>query len=93
MHVVLQMDRHLQVAEVGWWWWVLVPEYRHKGKIDFVGCGPYKVPDVLKKGENAKLDISAPFDGLSVINRDSIKPYIDREVQPACQLWRLPSTC
>ena len=27
MHVVLQMDRHVPVPEVGERWWVLVPEY------------------------------------------------------------------
>ena len=30
MHVVLQMDGHVRVPEVGERWWVLVPEYRHK---------------------------------------------------------------
>ena len=61
MHVVLQMDRHVRVPEVGERWWVLVPEYRHKGKLDVVWCGPYKVLEVLNKGENVKLDIPAPF--------------------------------
>ena len=40
MHVVLQMDRHVRVPEVGERWWVLVPEYRHKGKLHVVWCGP-----------------------------------------------------
>ena len=53
---------------------MLVPEYRHKGKLDVVWCGPYKVLEVLNKFENVKLDIPAPFDGLRVLNRDSIKP-------------------
>ena len=64
MHVVLQMHRHVGVPEVAERWSVLVPEYRHKGKLDVVWCGPYKVPGVLNKGENVKLDIPAPFDGL-----------------------------
>ena len=41
MHVVLQMDRHVPVPEVGEPCWVLVPEYRHKGELDVVWCGPY----------------------------------------------------
>ena len=76
MHVVLQMDRHVRVPGVGQRWWVLVPEYRHKGKLDVVWCGTYKVLEVLNKGENVKLDIPAPFNGLPVLNRDSIKTYI-----------------
>ena len=87
MHVVLQMERQIRVPEVGERWRVLVPEYRHKGKLDVVWCGPYKVLEVLRKGENVKLDISAPFDGLRVFNRDSIKPYILREEQP---VWVFP---
>ena len=67
MHVVLQMDRHVPVPEVGERWLVLVPEYRHKGKLEVVCCGPYKVLEVLNKGENVKLDIPAPFDGLQVL--------------------------
>ena len=55
-----------------------------KGNFDVVWCGPYKVLEVLDKGENVELDIPAPFDGLPVFNRDSIKPYIHREGQP---LW------
>ena len=43
---------------------MLVPEYRHKGKINVVWCGPYKVLEVLNKGENFKRDITAHFDGL-----------------------------
>ena len=43
---------------------MLVPKYRHKGKLNVVWCGPYKVLEVLNKGENFKLDIPAPFDGL-----------------------------
>ena len=49
MHVVLQMDRHVRVPEVGERWWVLVPEYRHEGKLDFVSCSPYKVLEVLNR--------------------------------------------
>ena len=82
MHVVLQMDRHVRVLEVGKRWWVLVPEYRHKGKLDVVWRGPYKILEGLNKGENVKLDMPALFDGLRVFNRDSIKPYIHREGQP-----------
>ena len=66
---------------------VLVPEYGHKGKLDAVWCGPYKVLEVLNKGENTQLDIPAPFDGLRVFNRDSIKPYIHREGQ---RVWQSP---
>ena len=58
MHVVLQMDQPVQVPEVGERWWVLGPEYRHKEKLDVVWCGPYKVLEVLNKGENVKLDIT-----------------------------------
>ena len=47
MHAVLQMDRHVRVLEVGERWWVLVPEYGHKGKLDAVWCGPYKFLGVL----------------------------------------------
>ena len=36
MHVVLQMDRRIRVPEEGERWWVLVPEYRDKGKLDVV---------------------------------------------------------
>ena len=68
-------------------WWVLVPEYRHKEKLDVVWYCPYKVLEVLNKGENVKLDILAPFDGLRVSNRDSIKPYIHRQGQP---VWEFP---
>ena len=68
-------------------WWVLVPEYRHKGKLDVVWCGPYKVLEVLNKEENVKLDIPAPFDGLQVFNRDSIKPYVHREERA---MWEFP---
>ena len=60
MHVVLQMDRHVGVPEVGERWCVLVPEYRHKGKLDVVWCGPSKILEVLNKGENVKLDILPP---------------------------------
>ena len=81
MHAVLQVDRHIRVPEVEEQCWVLVPEDRHKGKLDVVWCGPYKVLEVLNKGENVKLDISAPFDGLRVFNRDSIKPNIHWEGQ------------
>ena len=87
MHVVLQMNGHVRVPEVGGRWWVLVPEYRHKGKLDVVWCGPYKILEVLNKGENVTLNIPAPFDGLRVFNRDSIKPYVHREGQP---VWEFP---
>ena len=56
MHVVLQMDQHVRVPEVGEQWWMLVPENQHKAKLDVVWCGPYKVLQVLNKGENVKLD-------------------------------------
>ena len=52
MHVVLQMDGHVRVPEVGKRWWALVPEYPHKRKLEVVWCGPYKVLEVLNKGEN-----------------------------------------
>ena len=87
LHVVLQIDRNVRVPEVGERWWVLVPEYRHKGKMNIVWCCPYKVLKVLNKGQNAKLDIPAPFDGLRVFNRDSIKRYIHWEGQP---VWEFP---
>ena len=87
MHVVLQMDRHVLVPESGKRWWVLVPEYGHKAKLDVVWCGPYKVLEVFNKGENVKVDHPAPFDGLRVFNRDSIKPYIHQEGQP---VWEIP---
>ena len=87
MHVVLHMDGHIRVPEVGGRWWVLVPEYQHKGKLDVVRCGEYKVLEVLNKGENVNLDIPAPFDGLRVFNRGSIKPYIHREGQT---VWEFP---
>ena len=90
MHVVVQIDRHVRVPEVGERWWALVPEYRHNGKLDVVWCGPYKVLEVLNKGENVKLDIPAPFDGLRVFNRDSIKPYIHREGQPVWEFLMPP---
>ena len=63
MHVVPQMDRHVRVSEVGERWWMLLPEYPHKGKLDVVWCGPCIVLEVLNKGENVKLDIPAPFMG------------------------------
>ena len=87
MHVVLQMDRHDRVPEEGERWRALVPEYRHKGKLDVVWCCPYKVLGVLNKGKNVKLDIPAPFHKLHISNRDSIKPYIRREGQP---VWEFP---
>ena len=55
--------------------------------MNVVWCGPYKVLEVLNKGENVKLDIPAPFHGLRVFNRDRIKPYIYRKGQP---VWELP---
>ena len=64
MHVVLQMDRHVRVPEVGERWWVLVPEYRHNWKLDVVWCGPYKAQPVLNRDRNVELDIPATFDGL-----------------------------
>ena len=67
MHVVLQMDRHIKVPEVGEQWWVLVPKYRHKGKLDVVWCGPYKVLEVLNKGEKVKLDIPTPSMGCAFL--------------------------
>ena len=79
MHVVLQMDRHVRVPEVGERWWVSLPEFRRKGERDVVWCGPYKVPEVLNKGENVRLDIPAPFHGLRGFNRDTIKPYIHQQ--------------
>ena len=54
-------------------WWVLVPEYRHKRKLDAVWCRPYKVSEVFNKGEKVKLGIPASFDGLWVFNRDNIR--------------------
>ena len=75
------------MPEVGDRWWVLLPEYQHKGKLDVVWCGPCKVLGVLNKGKNVKLDIPAPFDGMRGLNRDSIKPYIHREGQP---VWEFP---
>ena len=60
MHVVLQMDPHVRVPEVGEPWWVLVPEYQHKGKLDVVWYGPCKVLEVLNMGENVKLDKILP---------------------------------
>ena len=79
MHVVLQMDRHVLVPEVRAQWWVLVPKYRQKGKLDVVWCSPYEVLEVLNKSKNVEPDIPAPFDGLGVLNHDSIKPCICRE--------------
>ena len=66
---------------------MLVPEYPHKGKLDVVWCGPYKVLEVLNKGENVKPDIPSAFDGLQFFNRGSIKPDIGREGQP---VWGFP---
>ena len=89
MHVVLRMDPQVRVPEVVKRWWMLVPDYRHKWKLDVVWFGPYKVLEVLNKSENVKLDIPAPFDGLRVSDRDIIKPYIHREGQP---VWEFPMT-
>ena len=58
-----------------------------KGNSMFFWCGPYKIPEVLNKDKNIKLDIPVPSDGMRVFNRDSIKPYIHRERQP---LWVFP---
>ena len=63
---------------------MLVPEYRHKGKLSVVWCGRCKVLEVLHKGEHVKLDIPA-FDSLRLFFRDSIKPYIHRERQPVLE--------
>ena len=71
-------------------WWVLVPEYGHKGKVDVVWCGPYNVLKVLIKGENVKLDIPAPFHGLRVSDDHSIKPYIHREAKPVWEFLMPP---
>ena len=68
-------------------WWVVVPKYQHRRKLDVVWSRAYKVLEVLNKGGNVDLDILAPFDGLRVCNRDSIKPYIHREGQP---VWEFP---
>ena len=72
---------------------MLVPEYRQKGKLDVVWCGPYAVPEVRNKGENVRLEIPAPFDGLCVFSRDSIKPFINERVSQCgcfqCHLSRL----
>ena len=87
MHVVPQMDQHVRVPEMGERCRVLAREYPHEGKLDVVWCRPYKVLELLDKGKNVKLDIPAPFDGLQVFNRDSIKPYIHREGQP---VWEFP---
>ena len=100
MHVVLQMDRHVRVPQVGERWWVLVPEYRHKGKLDVVWCGPYKTLEVLNKGENVKLDIHAPFRWVA-----SFQSRQHKTLRPSrgtagvgvsdapCQNWRISSTC
>ena len=68
---------------------MLVPEYRHKGKLALVWCGPYQALEVLNKGKNVKLAIAAPFHGLRVFHRDSIKRYIHREGQP---VWEFSVT-
>ena len=68
-------------------WKLLVLEYRHKKKLDIIWCGPYKVLQVLNKGENAKLDIPAPLDWLRVFNQGSIKPCVHQEGQP---MWEFP---
>ena len=53
-------------------WWLLVPEYRHQGKLDVVWCGPYKVFQVLNKGENIILEIPAPFNG--ALQHEALRP-------------------
>ena len=101
MHVVLQMDRNVQVPEVGERWWVLVPEYRHKEELDVVWCGPYKVLELLYKAENLKLDIPAPFDGwvASFQSRQHKALHPSRGtasvgvLDAPCQNWRISSTC
>ena len=45
MHVVLQMDQHVRLPMAGGPWWVLVPQYQKKCKMDVVWCAPYKVLD------------------------------------------------
>ena len=71
-------------------WLLLVPEYRHKGRLDVLYCGSYKVLEVLNRGKNGKLDIPARFDGLCIFNRDSIKAYIHRERQPVWEFLMPP---
>ena len=69
---------------------MLVSEYQHKRKLDVGRCGPYKVLEVLNKGENVELDIPAPFDRMHVFNRTSIKPYIRQEGQPVWEFIMPP---
>ena len=45
---------------------------------------------MLNKGENVKMDMPAPFDGLRVFNCDDIKPYIHREGQPVWEFAMAP---
>ena len=88
MHVVLQMYGHVRVPQGGERWWVSVPEYRHKGKLDVVWCGPYIVLEVLNKGENVKPDIRAAFDRLRWRGTASVGIP-----DATCQDWGHPSTC
>ena len=94
MHVVLQIDRHVRVPEMGERWLVLVPEYRHKGKVDVVWCGPYKVLEVLNKGENVKLDILASFQSRPHKALHPSRGTASVGVPDApCQNRRISSTC
>ena len=78
MHVVMQLDKQVRVPLKGELWWVLVPEYQNKGKLDVVWCGPYKVLEVFNNGENVRLDIPPPVDRHPVFNRHSVHPYLHR---------------
>ena len=80
------------LPKVGETWWVLVPKYRHKGKMDVVWCGPYKVFGVLNKGENVKPDFPALFDEMRALNRDGTKPYIIPEGQPLWDFFEISRT-
>ena len=86
MHVSCKWTDTLEclkwVNDGGCWY----PNINIKGN-SMLWCGPYKVLEVLNKGENVKLDIPAPFDGLRVFNRVSVKPYIHRQGQP---VWEFP---
>ena len=75
---------------VGEIWCVLMPEYGHQKKLYVVWCGPYKVPEVSNKSENGKLEIPPIFDGLPVLNRDSIELYVRREKRLGWKFGILP---
>ena len=51
------------------------------------GVAHYKIPDMLNKGENVKLDIPACFNWLRVFGRDCIEPHIHLDAQP---VWEFP---